>query len=147
LRILQIQPSHNLLYIIKVIRAMYLSKALKGNAALTAFCAAVCLFAADWVAGHVALPGPIWALALGAMLASYVPVLLIAAARPLAWLVKTIVVLDWGFVAIASVYLVTYWGEVAGPGIALIIVPTVAVALFALLQSRGLDAVQQGSPA
>lgn len=134
-----------MLYNFKVIRAMTLSTALRVNAAFTAFCALACLAGSYWIVPHTALPGTIWALALGAMLASYVPILLIAAKRPMVWLVKTIIVLDWGYVAIAAVFLLTHLGKADGLGLALIIGSTSLVALFALLQMRGLSALQRES--
>lgn len=122
---------------------MNLSTALRGNAAFTALCAAICLGAADWVAAHICLPSRIWVIGLGIMLASYVPILLIAAARPMVWLAKTIIALDWGFVAIAMVFLATHWTKADAAGTALVIVPTLLVALFAWLQMRGLGAMQR----
>ena len=122
---------------------MILSTALKGNAAFTAPCAAICLGATDWVTVHSGLPSRIWVIGLGVMLASYVPILLIAAARQAFWLVKTIIALDWGFVAIAAVFLATHWAKADAAGTALVIVPTLLVALFAWLQMRGLGAMQR----
>lgn len=69
--------------------------------------------------------------------------LLFAASRPMLWLVKTIIVLDWGFVAIASIFLATHWAKVDATGIALISVPTALVGLFAWLQMRGLAVMQE----
>ncbi len=126
---------------------MTLSTALRGNAVFTAICAVICLGAADWVTVHSGLPAPIWAIGLGVMLASYVPILLIAAARPTVWLIKTIIALDLGFVAIASIFLATHWTKADATGIALVIVPSVLVALFAWLQLRGFEAMQRGSRA
>lgn len=122
---------------------MILSTALRGNAVFTALCAAICLGAADWVAAHIGLPSRIWVIGLGIMLASYVPILLIAAARSAVWLAKTIIALDWGFVAIAAVFLATHWTKADAAGTALVIVPTLLVALFAWLQMRGLGAMQR----
>lgn len=122
---------------------MNLSTALRRNAAFTALCAAISLGAADWVAAHSGLPSRIWVIGLGVMLASYVPILLIAAARPAIWLVKTIIALDWGFVAIAAVFLATHWTKADAAGTALVVVPTLLVALFAWLQMRGLGAIQR----
>lgn len=122
---------------------MILSTALKANAAFTATCAGICLVAADSVAAHTALPDSLWASGLGAMLAAYVPMLLFAASRPMLWLVKTIFALDWGFVAIASIFLATRWRQADAVGIALIVVSTTLVGLFAWLQMRGLAEMQR----
>ena len=122
---------------------MILSSALRVNAAFTALCAAICLGAAEWVAAHIGLPSRIWAIGLGIMLTSYVPILLIAAARPAIWLVKIIIALDWGFVAIATLFLATHWAKADAAGTALVVVPTLLVALFAWLQMRGLGAIQR----
>ena len=122
---------------------MILSTALRINATFTALCAAICLGAAEWLSAHIGLPSHIWVIGLGIMLASYVPILLIAAARPAIWLVKTIIALDWGFVAIAAVFLATHWAKVDAAGTALVVVATLLVALFAWLQMRGLGAMQR----
>ena len=122
---------------------MTLSTALRAHTVFTAICAVICLGAADWVTVHSGLPGRIWAIGLGVMLAFYVPILLIAAARPSIWLVKTIIALDLGFVVIVSIFLATHWTKADAKGIALMIVPLSLVALFAWLQLRGLEAMQR----
>lgn len=116
---------------------MNLSTGLRANAAFTMICATTCLAATDWVTAHTALPGRPWTIALGIMLATYVPILLFAAARQMDWLVKTIIALDWGFVAIAAIFLAMSWSKVDATGAALIAVPALSVALFALLQAQG----------
>ncbi len=121
---------------------MILSTALRGNAAFTAICAGICLVAPDWVALHSGLPGRLWAMGLGGMLALFVPMLVFASTRPLAWLVKTIIALDWGYVAIATAFLLTHLGEADAIGLVLIIVSIAVVAVFARLQMRGLAAMR-----
>ncbi|MFA7263417.1 MAG: hypothetical protein WC068_10370 [Caulobacter sp.] len=116
---------------------MGLKQALLLNAALTATCAAICLAGAKMVISHTAIP-QLWTIGLGLMLMSYVPMLLFAAFRPLAWLARTIILLDWGFVAIASLYSLANMTVIDALGWFLIGVPTGLVALFALLQQRGL---------
>jgi hypothetical protein len=74
------------------------------------------------------------------MLASYVPILLVAAARPVPWLVKAIIVADWGYVAIALLHLICHLGQIKGAGMAIIVISTWLVAVFAVLQMRGLTA-------
>ena len=81
------------------------------------------------------------------MLASYVPLLLLAAARPQLWLVKTIISLDWAYVAIATFFLVTHWTAADAIGIMVILVSTSVVALFAWLQMRGLALRQKEAQA
>jgi hypothetical protein len=121
---------------------MNLSTTLRANAAFTAICAGLCLVAADWVAAHTALPAKLWATGLGAMLGAYVPMLLFAARRPMPWLVKTIIALDWGFVAIASLFLATHWTQIDVTGIALITSSTALVGLFAWVQMCKLAAMR-----
>lgn len=89
------------------------------------------------VARHTAIPQP-WTIGLGLLLLSYVPMLLFAAARPFAWLAQTIILLDWGFVAVAVLYSLLKATVIDPVGWLLIIVPTSLVALFALVQQRGL---------
>lgn len=122
---------------------MKLVSALRGNAAFTAACALLCLALADGVTRHAAIPGPLWTLGLGVMLALYVPVLLFAAARPMVWLVRTIILLDWGYVFIATSFSLTHFDQADSAGNALMIVSTALIALFACLQMRGLAAQRQ----
>lgn len=122
---------------------MNLTSALRGNAAFTAGCAAACLALTGPISSHAAIPDPNWTVGLGAMLALYVPILLFAAARPIRWLVKTIIALDWTYVAIATAFFLTHADRADGPGLALIVVSTALVALFAWLQMRGLRAIRQ----
>lgn len=89
------------------------------------------------VVSHTSIPHP-WTIGLGLMLLSYVPVLLFAASRPLAWLARTIILLDWGFVAVAILYSLSNATVIDGTGWLLIGVPTSLVALFAVLQQHGL---------
>ena len=114
-----------------------LRQALLMNAALTATCAMICLVGAATVVSHTSIPHP-WTIGLGLMLLSYVPMLLFAALRPAAWLVRTIILLDWGFVAVATLYSVLNATVIDATGWLLIGVPTSLVALFALLQQHGL---------
>lgn len=116
---------------------MGLMRALLLNAALTATCAAICLASAKMVVSHTAIPQP-WTIGLGLMLMSYVPMLLFAAFRSFAWLTRTIILLDWGFVAIATLYSLANMTVIDALGWFLIGAPTGLVALFALLQQRGL---------
>ncbi|MEP1421658.1 MAG: hypothetical protein ABJ205_06680 [Erythrobacter sp.] len=51
---------------------------------------------------------------------------------------RTIIVLDWCYVAIALTYFLLHWREVDNLGAAMIAVPPAFVALFALLQQSGL---------
>lgn len=122
---------------------MNLTSALRGNAAFTADCAAACLALTGPISSHAAIPDPNWTVGLGAMLALFVPILLFAAARPIRWLVKTIIALDWTYVAIATAFLLTHADRADGPGLALIVVSTALVALFAWLQMRGLGTIRQ----
>lgn len=122
---------------------MNLTSALRGNAAFTAVCAVACLALTGPISSHAAIPDPNWTIGLGSMLALYVLILLFAAARPIRWLVKTIIALDWSYVAIATAFFLTHADRVDGPGMALIIVSTALVALFAWLQMRGLGTIRQ----
>jgi predicted membrane channel-forming protein YqfA (hemolysin III family) len=119
---------------------MNLITALCVNAAFTALCSAICLGSTDLVAAHISAPDRLWILALGAMLLTYVPILLFAAAQPRPWLVKTIIVLDWAFVAISTIYIILQWEKMAGLGLALFILVALLVAMFAIFQRRGLAA-------
>lgn len=116
---------------------MDLKRSLLLNAALTATCTAICLALADRVAYHTGIPR-LWVLALGFMLLSYVPMLLFTALRPITWLARTIILLDWGFVAVAGLYVLLNGTGIDPVGWGLIGGPTGLVALFALLQQRGL---------
>jgi len=101
----------------------------------------------DWVAAHTALPSGIWATSLGLMLASYVPFLVFVALRPVTWLVRTIIALDWGYVCIATAYLITHWQQADATGLGLISLSTSLVALFAWLQMLGLAATRRDARA
>ena len=118
---------------------MNLRKALIGNAIFTSICGLSCLLTADLIIAHIGVPDRIWIIGLGILLLSYVPMLLAAAARPLIWLVRTIIVLDWGYVAIASVFLLSNWKQIDSIGFAMIMLSSALVALFALLQQTGLS--------
>jgi hypothetical protein len=122
---------------------MDLPTALRANAAFTGTCGAACLTATAFVTAHAAVPDRLWTLGLGAMLLAYVPMLLFAAARPDAWLVRTIIALDWGYVAIATAFFVRRWQQMDGLGLALVVSTTLLVALFAIIQQRGLTAVSR----
>jgi len=114
-----------------------LKHALLLNAGLTASCAVTCLTATDIVVNHTAIPR-LWVLGLGLMLLTYVPMLLFTASSPFAWLVRTTILLDWGFVAVAILYSVLSTTMIDPIGWLLVGTPTVLVALFAILQQRGL---------
>jgi hypothetical protein len=122
---------------------MKLSSTLRANAVFSASCALICLFAADFVIAYTLVPSRFWIIGLGIMLLSFVPMLLLAAARPSAWLVRTIIILDWGYVAIALIYYLLNWRQVDSIGAALILLPSAFVALFALLQQSGLAAIPE----
>ena len=117
---------------------MELSTAIRSNAGFTASCALVCLFVSDFVTVHTMVPAPFWIIGLGIMLLTFVPMLLLAAARPAPWLVRIIILLDWGYVVIALGYYALNWRQVDGIGTSLILVPSTFVAVFALLQQSGL---------
>lgn len=118
---------------------MNLATSFRVNAFFTLMCGLICLLAGGVVLRHTGIPAQIWISGLGLMLLSYVPVLLFAALHPHDWLVRTIILLDWGFVIIASIWLVFSWQRSDAVGIALATVPTALVALFAILQQRGLS--------
>ena len=117
---------------------MNLPAALRANALFTLISSLVCLLAGGMILRHTGVPAQIWITGLGLMLLSYVPILLFAAARPYDWLVGTIIWLDWSYVAIASFWLMSSWQRADAAGIALEVVSTAVVALFAVLQQRGL---------
>ncbi len=117
---------------------MNLSTALRANALFTLACSLVCLLAGELVLRHTAIPALIWINGLGILLLSYVPMLLFAASRPHDWLIKTIILLDWGFVVIATIWLLVSWQRADAVGIAIETASTAIVALFAVLQQRGL---------
>jgi len=123
-----------------------LTSALRANAAFTAVCALTCLVLTGPVTSYTAIPDRLWTVGLGLMLALYVPILLFAAARPMVWLVRTIITLDWSYVVIATAFFLIHFDRADGPGIALMIVSISLVALFAWLQMRGLAAMQQKVP-
>lgn len=119
---------------------MRLSSALLGNAAFTAVCAGISIGGAVWLSAQTPLPDHIWSIGLGCLLASYVPVLVFAARWPAGWLVKTIIALDWTYVAIASGFLIAQWSHFQPSGIALTLGSTAGVALFAVIQMRAYSA-------
>lgn len=118
---------------------MSLSASLFANALFSLVCSLICLLAGGFVQHHTGIPSQIWISGLGLMLLAYVPILLFAALHPHDWLVRTIILLDWGFVIIASIWLVFSWQSADAWGIALAIIPTTLVGLLAILQQRGLS--------
>jgi hypothetical protein len=119
---------------------MTLRSALCSNAVFTGLCSLICLLCSDFVAAHTAMPDRLWIIGLGAMLLSFVPMLLFASWRPIGWLVRLIILLDWGYVAIASAYFLFNFGKVDAIGTALIVPTIVLVVLFAILQRRSCTA-------
>jgi len=117
---------------------MNLPAALRTNALFTLTCSLVCLLAGEILLRHTGIPSQIWITGLGLMLLSYVPMLLFAASHPDDWLVRTIILLDWGFVVIATIWLLFSWQRADAVGIALETGSTAIVALFAVLQQHGL---------
>ena len=120
---------------------MKLSSTLRLNAGFTASCALICLIASDFIAAQTVIPARFWIIGLGIMLMAFVPMLLLAAVRPAPWLVRTIVILDWGYIVIALAYYALNWRQIDDIGVALIIAPSAIVALFALLQQSRLAAL------
>lgn len=116
---------------------MDLPAAFRANAAFTGACGTACFTATNFVTAHAAVPDRLWTLGLGAMLLAYVPMLLFAAARPEAWLVKTIIALDWGYVSITTGFFILHWQQMDSLGLALVVSTTLLVALFAGLQQKG----------
>lgn len=95
----------------------------------------LCLLAAGWLQRHIPL-SPGWLLAIGGMLIAYVPMLFWAAARPSPWLVRTIVLLDWGYVAIAVAFVLIRSTEFDAVGLAIAWGTSSVVALFAFVQQE-----------
>ncbi|MEQ1539262.1 MAG: hypothetical protein ABL928_10060 [Sphingorhabdus sp.] len=122
---------------------MTLRSALHANAIFTGVCGLVCLLSADFVAAHTAMPDRLWIIGLGVMLLSFVPMLLFASWRPMEWLVRLIILLDWGYVATALAYFLFNLGEVDSIGALLIILTAALVVLFAILQQRSCAAARQ----
>jgi hypothetical protein len=117
---------------------MKLQHALLLNAAITASCAAISLLSPSMVSDHVAV-GHYWVVGLGWVLLLYVPILLFVAARPVTWMIRAIILLDWAFVAFMGLYALWRASGIDPLGWVLIGVPTGLVALVALLQDRGLS--------
>ena len=117
---------------------MKLQHALLLNAAITASCAAVSLVSPAIVSDHVAA-GQYWVVGLGLVLLLYVPILLFVAARPVTWMARGIILLDWAFVALVALYALWRANGIDPLGWVLIAVPTGLVALVAILQDRGLS--------
>ena len=117
---------------------MNLPTALRANAVFTLICSLICLFAGGMLLRNTGAPAQIWITGLGLMLLSTVPLLLFAASHPHAWLVRLIIWLDWGYVLTAAIWLALSWPRAAGLGIALEAGSAGFVALFALVQQRGL---------
>ena len=138
LHLLRLRPSKILLYIIKVIRYMNLLTSLRANALFTLTCSLACFLAGGMIIRHTGIPTQIWITGLGLMLLSYAPMLLFAASRPYDWLVRIIILLDWGFVVIATIWLVCSLERADIVGIVLETVSIALVAVFAILQQRGL---------
>ena len=87
---------------------------------------------------HTGAPAQFWVTGLGILLLTYVPMLLFASMRPYDWLVRTIIALDWGYVVLAGLWLIYSWRGADGIGITLQLGSMALVALFAILQQRGL---------
>lgn len=102
----------------------------------------LCLLAAGWLQRHIPL-SPSWLLAIGGMLIAYVPMLLWAAVRPLRWLATTIVLLDWGYVAIAVGFVLIRSNGHDAMGLAIALGTSAVVALFAVFQQRELSMQQE----
>ncbi len=123
---------------LKGIGQMNLSQSLRYNAVFTALCGFACVIAPSTIAAHTALPDRLWVIGIGIMLLLYVPILLFAAARPMVWLVRTIIILDWSYVLIATTFFVFRWREMDMTGTLLVLISTILVATFAYLQQKGL---------
>jgi len=95
----------------------------------------LCLLAVGWLQRHMPL-SPSWLLAIGGMLIAYVPMLLWAAARPSPWLVRTIVLLDWGYVVIAVAFVLIRSPGFDPVGLAIAWGTAAVVALFAFVQQE-----------
>jgi hypothetical protein len=132
------QSSSSLLYITKVIRTMTLSNTLRTNAVFTGICGLICVLATSFVVAHAGVPEMLWIQILGFMLLAYVPTLLFAAWRPARWLVMTIIILDWGYVFLAIVFFLNHWTLADALGTTMVVGSAAFVALFAILQQRGL---------
>lgn len=115
---------------------MNLISALRSNAAFTGACALICLLASGYVARHTAVPDVLWIIALGVMLLAFVPMLLFAAARPIGLLVRLIIALDWGYVAIAIIYLGFNWQKADALGAGMIAFTALVVSVFAIVQKQ-----------
>lgn len=102
----------------------------------------LCLLAAGWLLRHIPL-APSWLLALGGMLIAFVPMLLWAAASPVRWLVKIIVLLDWGYVAIAVAFVLFRANGFDATGLAIALGTSAVVAFFAIRQQRELSLQKQ----
>lgn len=118
---------------------MTLSNTLRINAVFTGICGLICVFATSFIVTHAGVPDVLWVQILGLMLLAYVPTLLLAAWMPARWLVTTIIVLDWGYVLLAMVFLVSHWKLADALGATIVIGSAAFVALFAVLQQRGLS--------
>lgn len=117
---------------------MPLSTALRLNAVFTGVCGLVCLLVTDFVTLRTGVSDRFWVLVLGFMLLAYVPTLLFAAWQPRAWLVKSIIALDWTYVIVAAIFFMTHWTQADGLGVTMIAGSTALVALFAVFAQRGL---------
>lgn len=115
---------------------MMLSTILRVNAVFTGACGLICLLATTFVVAHCAIPERLWVVILGSMLLAYVPTLLLAAWWPKRWLIKTIIVLDWGYVGLAAIFYITHWSKVSSVGALMVIGSAFMVAVFAALQQK-----------
>lgn len=120
---------------------MSLSTALRVNALFTLTCSLFCLLAGEMLLRHTGIPSMIWVTGLGLMLLSYVPMLLFAAFHPFEWLVKLIILLDWCFVSVATVWLMFSWDRADIIGIVLQAGSISLVAVFAIIQQIGLTSL------
>jgi hypothetical protein len=115
---------------------MMLSIILHVNAAFTGACGLICLLATTFVVTHCGILERFWVVVLGSMLLAYVPTLLLAAWRPTRWLIKTIIVLDWGYVGLAAIFCIIHWSKVSSVGAFMVIGSAFMVAVFAALQQK-----------
>ena len=109
------------------------------NSGFTAICSMSCLLASNIIAHHTALPDPKWVMILGGLLLSFVPMLLFGAWKPYKWLIRLIILLDWGYVLLVVAFLIVLGPKSDFVGLTLAIVTALFVGMFATLQQKALN--------
>lgn len=126
-----------------------LLRALRLNALFSAFSSASLFLAAGWIAGQLGLPGPLPVYLTGGMLMLFSLHLfnIVRTRRVRDAEIIGIIAGDLLWVAASAVMVALYYSKMTAAGLLLVDVVAIAVAVFAVLQIRGLRAYRRRPPA